>query len=397
MKKDLFGDEVKAQDSQDFARLFEASMGQSRQSFNTGDKVRGEVLIIGKEDVSISLTAQQDAFISKKEFVNSEGQLTIKVGDMIEAYVQKYSDGVLQLTLKASNKALAESLEDAFDFGTAIEGKVEEVVNGGVRVKIFSKLAFCPLSQLDSRPVTDVASYVGKKMNFIITKFEEGGRNIVVSHRKFLDEQKQESLSHFLSDVKEGATVSGVVTKFESFGAFAEIAPGIEGLIHISEISWSHIKHPEEALTIGQSVTLKVLKIEDLGERVKISLSKKQMDQDPWVAAEKLFQVGQVVTGKVTRLTGFGAFVEVESGIEGLIPLSEMSYDKRVLKADECVRAGEAVAVQVKQINVKDQRMTLSLRDAEGASPEMIRQSQSAQTSGGGLGTFADLFKNLKK
>lgn len=396
MKKDIFGDEVATQDSQDFARLFEASMGQAKQSFSSGDKVRGEVLMIGKEDVSVSLSSQQDGFISKKEFLNEAGELTVKVGDMVDAYVQKYSDGVLQLTLKPSQKALADSLEDAFDFGTPVEGRVEEVVNGGFRVKLFSKLAFCPLSQMDRKAAQDPASCVGKKLSFIITKYEEGGRNIVISHRKFLEEQKQESLSHFLNEVKEGAVLNGVVTRMESFGAFVELAPGIEGLIHVSEISWSHLKHPEEALTVGQNVTVKVLKIEDFGERAKISLSKKQMDQDPWVAAEKLFSVGKVVTGKVTRITGFGAFVEVESGLEGLIPLGEMSYDKRILKAEECVRPGEMVTVLIKAISVKDQRMTLSLRDAEGASPEMIRQTQAAHSSGG-LGTFADLFKNLKK
>lgn len=396
MKKDIFGDEVQTQDSQDFARLFETSIGQSRPSLSTGDKVRGEVLMIGKEDISISVSAQQDGFVSKKEFLNEQGELTVKVGDVVEAYVQKFSSGVLQLTLKPSNKALAESLEDAFDFGTAVEGRVEEVVNGGFRVKLFSKLGFCPLSQIDGKPVTDASSYIGKKLNFIITKYEEGGRNIVVSHRKYLDEQKQENISSFLNDVKENSVVTGVVTKFEPFGAFVELASGIEGLVHISEISWSHIKHPEEALTIGQKVVAKVLKIDDQGNRLKISLSKKQMDQDPWVAAEKLYKEGMVVTGKVTRLAAFGAFVEVGSGIEGLIPLAEMSYEKRIIKADECVRSGEMVSVLIKQVNLKDQRMTLSLRDAEGASPSQVRDAQSAHSTGG-LGTFADLFKNLKK
>lgn len=252
------------------------------------------------------------------------------------------------------------------------------------------------MSQIDDKPVTDAASWIDKKLEFVIEKYEEGGRNIVVSHRKFLRQQKEENLGSFVNQFNEGDVVNGLVKKFEPFGAFVELVPGIEGLIHISEISWSHLKHPEEALNIGDTVSVKILKIEDFGGRLKISLSKKQMDQDPWVAAERLFKEGQVVQGKVTKCLPFGAFVEVEQGIEGLIPLSEMSYEKRVLKSDDIVKPGDTVSVMVKLVNVKDQRMTLSLRDGDGATSEQIKAAQGPVKSGG-LGTMADLFKNMKK
>ena len=349
-KTDLFGDEVNRVESEDFSQMFEASMGQAQSKINTGDKVNGEVLLIGRDDISISLEGHRDGFIPKSEFINPDGTLSVNIGDKVSLYVAKASEDLILLTKKPSSKALSETLEDAFDFGTPVEGRVEEVVNGGFRVKIMGKLAFCPISQMDSRHIKNSEEYIGKKFDFIITKFEGGGKNMVISRRKFLEQAQQENLGEFLNTVKVGDVVEGTVTRFESFGAFVELQPGVEALLHVSEISWSHLKHPSEALTMGDRVQAKVLKIEDLGERVRISISRKQVESDPWSNVTQLFREGLVVSGRVTKCMQFGAFVEVHPGIEGLIPLSEMSYQKRVVKSDDIVKPGDSVAVMIKQI-----------------------------------------------
>lgn len=379
-KQDIFGDELGVQESQDFSTMFEASMGTPQSQIRNGDKVTGEVLLIGRDDISVSLEGLRDGFVPKNEFKNPDGTLSVQVGDKIDLYVVKVNDEIIILTRKPSAKALSETLEDAFDFGTPVEGRVEEAVNGGYRVKIMGKLAFCPISQMDLRPGLAAEDFLHKKFDFVITKFEGSGKNIVVSRRKYLEQQKEENLGEFLSANQEGAVVSGTVTRFEPFGAFVEIQPGVEGLLHVSQIGWTHLKHPSEALQIGDKVSAKILKIEDHGDRVRISLSRKALDGDPWENVHQLFREGIVVSGKVTKCMPFGAFVEIHPGIEGLIPLAEMSYQKRVVKSDDIVKPGDTVAVLVKQIQSENQRMTLSLRDADGDPWLLVGQKYPAGT-----------------
>lgn len=350
----------------EFARMFEESVKQDKaRKYSVGDKVQAEVLVIGKDEVFVALASNKDGIVHRRELVDAEGKLPCKVGDKLSLYVIQARGSEIHLSPNPTAKNMAEDLEDAFDKMIPVEGKVAEVVNGGFRIQLRGKLAFCPISQIDLKRVEQPDEYLGQRFDFKITKFEEGGRNIVVSRRALLEEQRELSLGAFAEERKPGDIVKGRVTKLEKFGAFIEIAPGLDGLAHISELSWSRVGDPSEVLTVNQEVSAKILKMEtqDNG-RMRISLSIKQAGAEPWDNMPSSVKAGQLVEGKVTRCAKFGAFVEIAPGIEGLIPLSEMSHTKRVMRSDELVKEGERVSVMVKDVDPATKRISLSLKDA---------------------------------
>lgn len=372
--KDLFGDDTSESiNADEFGSLLAASESTYQTKLKAGDKISGEILSIGKEETFVSTGTTIDGLILTKELKDAEGQLTHKVGDRIDVYVNQIKGQEIRLSKKSSGGD-ADSLEDAFDCMIPVEGRVTEVCNGGFRVNLMGKTAFCPISQMDSKHITDSAEYVGKKFEFLITQFENRGRNIVVSRRKVLDQQKEESAAAFADDHKAGDLVKGIVTRLEKFGAFVEVAPGLEGLVHISELSWSRISDPSESVKIGDSISVKILKIEELNGQLKISLSYKQASEAPWASADQKIREGEVVSGTVTQCLKFGAFVQIMPGIEGLVPLSEMSYTKRVLRSDELIKPGETVRVMIKSINQEDRKILLSLKDADGDPWALISQ-----------------------
>jgi len=368
---DAFDDETPEKKSSEFARLLEASFKQPQKRLSVGDKIRGEILVVGKEDVFVStgmVGTMTDGVVPRRELLDSDGKFGHKVGDEVELYVVQVRGSEVFLSPKATSKNLADDLEDAYDMMLPIEGRVSEVCKGGVRVAIGGKVAFCPISQLDLARVETGEEFIGKKLEFLITQFSEGGRNIVVSRRKLLEEQRGVSEGVFAEDRKDGEIVSGKVKRIEPYGAFVEVAPGIEGLLHISELSWSRVADPHEVVTVGQEVQVKILKRENKEGRLKISLSLKQAGAEPWENFPADVREGHVVQGKVTRCMKFGAFVEIAPGLEGLIPLSEMSYTKRVIRSDELFKEGERVLVMIKEINPETKRIALSLKDA-GSDP----------------------------
>jgi small subunit ribosomal protein S1 len=350
--------------SPDFARMLEESFSQTRRKLSVGDKVKGEVLVVGKEDVFVSTGPQAEGVVARRDLLGEDGQPRCKVGDVLDLFVVQVKGGEVRLSPNPTAKNLADDLEDAFDMMLPVEGKVVEVVKGGFRVQMHGKLAFCPVSQMDVKYVETPEEYVGRKLAFRITQFAEGGRNIVVSRRKVLEEEREASAGSFLEQHREGDVVPGRVARLEKFGAFVELAPGMDGLCHISELSWSRVAETHEAVQVGQQVRVKILKIEPGEKGQRISLSIKQADGEPWEKLPADVRPGNVVAGKVTRCAKFGAFVELAPGIEGLIPLSEMSYTKRVLRAEECVREGEPVVVMVKDVDGAAKRISLSLKDA---------------------------------
>jgi small subunit ribosomal protein S1 len=378
---DIFGDDNSDQSKKnEFAALFEQSVNKKSKEIEKGDKVFGEIISIGTTEVFVALESNQDGVVLKSELLE-DGVFPFKVGEHLELFVMKKSDGLYQLTTKASNKALAESIEDAFDLGTPIEGRVTESCNGGYRVSIMGKAAFCPISQIDYKVSQDEKTYIDKKFDFIITKFEQGGRNIVVSRRKALELTQQDQLNEFLTTHRAGSVLRGEVTRLEDYGAFVKVAEQVEALLPISEISFSRIKHPSESVQIGDKFDVKILKIDDQGERVRISVSKKQVESNPWASElESKLQIGTVVQGHVKKLMPFGAFVEVLPGIEGLVPLSEMSYKKRVLKSDEFFKEGDFIPVMVKSIDSEQRRILLSYKDSDG-DPWLMAMSQFKENS----------------
>jgi small subunit ribosomal protein S1 len=362
-------DDVESGANEDFARLLEESFKGSRKRLNPGDRVRGEVLSLGREHVIVSTGTPYDGLVPREDLLDVAGQPRVKVGEFVDLFVTQIRGTQTYLSPNPTAKNLADDLEDAYRRDLVVEGKVEELQNGGFRVTLMGKRAFCPVSQIDLKYVEKPEEYLEKRFDFKITQYSERGRNIVVSRRRLLEEQKGHAQLAFLEQKNPGDTVEGTVSRLEKFGAFVEIAPGLEGLAHISELSWSRVNEPGEVLELGQHVSAKILKIEREGERMKISLSLKQVQAEPWLNLPPEIQEGRVLPGRVTRCLKFGAFVELYPGIEGLIPLSEMSYTKRVVNAEELVKPGERINVKVKEVDAFARRISLSLRDAEGGDP----------------------------
>lgn len=394
---DLFDDD-NDEGSNEFARMFEDSMGATSRRLSVGDKIRGEVLSVGKEELFVSTGTIDDGVVMKTDLDGKE----VKVGDFLDLFVTRVHGSQILLSLKPTAKNLSDDLEDAYDMMLPVEGRVLEAVNGGFRVSILGKTCFCPMSQMDNRRITDTTAYVGQKFEFMITQFDPKGRNIVVSRRKLLDEQKQAATAAFSEDHKPGDIMTGMVTRMEPFGAFVELAAGFEGLCHISEIGWSRLAHPSEALKIGQQVSAKILKIEEgLNGRLNVSLSIKQAETPPWANLPSFVREGEIVEGKVNRCMKFGAFVEIAPGIEGLVPLSEMAF-KRINRAEDVVKEGQKISVKIKEVRSDEQRLLLSIKDVQGDAEAAEDRAAAAEavawnTKSGGakLGTLGDQFKNL--
>lgn len=360
-KRDLFGDELNIKAATDFASLFENSLGGVGKKLSTGDTFIGEILSISKEESFIATSTPNDAMILTVELLDENKELKYKVGDKIEVVVIKTKGGEIRVARKGSRKSSSDmdSLEDAFDMELPIEGRVTEVCNGGFRVTINNKVAFCPVSQMDLK-VVDQQSYIDKKFDFIITKLEP--RNIVVSRRRLLDQLKTENEGHFLGEAKTGDIFTGRVTRLEKFGAFVTLENGVEGLVHISEIGWSRLTDPGEVLHVGQNVSVKLLRSEEVDGRLKISLSIKQGggESDPWILVTQNFPVNSVHKGTVEKKETYGLFVNIAHGITGLLPKSKwrdsvdhMMYESR--------KKGDTIQVQIDEILSDQKKISLGV------------------------------------
>lgn len=352
---------------QSFAELFAASEMEPKPDLRVGDRVRGRILTVGEELVYVDTGAKIDAVANKAELKDKDGGFSLREGDEVELFVVSRHGSEIRLARSMGGEGGIEALQEAMEGGVPVEGRIKETCKGGFRVGIRGKIAFCPLSQADSRPVSDPQSLEGEAFLFLITRIEDRGRNIVVSRRALLEREQAESLAAFVERTRPGDIVQGRVTRLTPFGAFVEIAPGLEGLVHISELGWSRVQAVEDVVAPGDTVMVKFLKMEDQGKgRLRIELSIKQAQGDPWDAVPDRFQAGAKINGRVVRLAPFGAFVEIAPGLEGLVHVSEMSYLKRVLKPDAVVAVGDEVPVMIKSIDPAARRIALSMRDAEG-------------------------------
>ncbi len=355
-------------EEQSFAELLESYSAGMNEDLQVGDKINGEIISIGKDAVFIDTGAKVDGVVEKTELLDDKGELPYKIGDALELYVISIDESKITLSRGLSGIGGLMHLEEAVRDALPIEGTVQEQCKGGFNVTVFGERAFCPISQIDLKFVENPEDYIGNTYMFSITQFEKAGRNIVVSRREILNREVEEASRIFSNEVSEGDILKGVVTRIEPYGAFVELVPRIEGMVHISEISWSKVAKPNEILAIGDQIQVKVLGVEkmDKSNKLKISLSLKQITGNPWDSIEGRFNPGDKVKGTVTKCMGFGAFVEIAPGIEGLIHISEMSYTKRILKPEDVVHERETVYVMVKDIDLEKKRISLSLRDAEG-------------------------------
>jgi small subunit ribosomal protein S1 len=353
---------------ENFAELLEAFSPGTRAEARIGDRVKGRVISIGKDTVFVDTGMKIDAVVERSELLDSDQNLTCVEGDELELYVTAVGENEIRLSRAISGIGGAQILREAHQKSAPVEGKVKETCKGGFHIEVMQRRAFCPISQIDISPVPDPAVHVGATYQFLVTRFEDKGRNIVVSRRALLNRELEVERKRFLAALNTGDVLDGRVTRIMPFGAFVELTPGLEGMVHISEISWSRASTTDELLKPGDRPRVKVLGIDPVGEKgqPRISLSIKQLEVDPWLTVEDKFREGDVVRGKVTRCMNFGAFVEIAPGIEGMIHISELSYTRRVHKTEDVVNPGDTVNVAVKAVDTEKKRISLSLRDAEG-------------------------------
>ena len=331
-----------SEQEEDFASMFEASVKARR--FNRGQTIEGTIVGLGPKVAFVDVGGKGEAEIDMAELKDANGNVEVAVGERIQAIVVSTSGGIVLSRKGVRNAATQRELEDAFRAGLAVEGKVVQAVKGGYEVRIARERAFCPLSQIDIARTTDPAVHDGQVYTFRIIEYKEGGKNVVVSRRKHLEEQQRASAADIRKSIVPGAVLTGRVASVLDFGAFIDLGGGIQGLLHVSEMSWSRSTNPNEIVAPGDQITVKVLRVDDATQ--KISLGLKQLLDDPWSTVATKYEVGQVRTGRVTRVAEFGAFVELEPGIEGLAHASTFAPTGRAGGWAKSVAAGTTRCVR---------------------------------------------------
>jgi len=365
-----------------------------------GEKVKGTVIEIGSEQVFVDLGGKAEAVMDVANLKDADGNVTVAVGDPLEAVVASIDADTGALTLGSRHGRQlhgSAELEEAFRQGLPVEGHITGTTKGGLEVQVAGHRAFCPASQADIRFIEDLSTLVGERCAFRVTKYEGGRRlNLVVSRRALLEEEQAARAVETRAQLKEGAVLTGTVTGMKDFGAFIDLG-GVEGMVHVSELALGRVRHPEEVLAIGQQVEVSVLRIEqtDNPKRPeKIALSIRALAKDPWSDVADRYRSGARVAGKVTRTQPFGAFVELEPGLEGMVHISELGAGRRINHPDEVLSAGQKVTATVLNVEPERRRISLSLSD-ESAPAESVSQATAPAESdaSSGLGTLGDLLK----
>jgi small subunit ribosomal protein S1 len=360
-------DEIPDMDPDDFEKLLDAYSEGIGSDLQVGDQITGSVISIGPDAVFVDTGTKIDGVVDRSELVDADGRLALELGDPVTLYVIAAGEGEIRLAKALGGIGGAAVLQEAYANRLPVEGHVLQTCKGGFQVEMAKCRAFCPFSQMDIRRISDPESYVGQTYPFRITRYASGGRNIVVSRREILDEEHRENQAAFLADVAAGDVVAGTVSRIMPFGVFIELVPGLEGMAHISELSWSRVQDPARVVAVGDAVSAKVLEIKtDENGRPRIALSLKQAAGDPWERVGDLATAGRILDGTVSRCVKFGAFVEIAPGIEGLVHLSEMSYTRRVTHAEAVVSEGQSISVMVKEVDAANRRISLSLKAAQG-------------------------------
>src|SRR5262245_35175006 len=286
------------------------------RQFHRGQTIEGTIVALGPEVALVNVGGKGEAEIDMTELKDADGRVEVSVGDRIQAMVVSTSRGIVLSRRGVRNAATQRELEDAFQAGLAVEGKVEKVVKGGYEVRKARERAFCPFAQIDVVRTADPAEHVGKIYAFRIIEYRDGGKDIVVSRRQQLEVEQRARSAELRKSIVPGAVLTGRVVSVSDFGAFVDLGGGIQGLLHVSEMGWSRTTNPNDMVAPGEEITVKVLRVDEATQ--KIALGLKQLQDDPWTKVSSTYEVGQVRTGRVTRVAEFGAFVELEPGIEGL-------------------------------------------------------------------------------
>ncbi len=351
------------EDGMTFAEMFEASLA-ARDAVREGEVVRGKVLEVGKDHVLVDIGYKSEATVSLSEFSVMDGQPTVHVGDEIDVFVESREDDsglVIVSKEKADKLRVWDDISAAAERDELVDGVIVARVKGGLSVDIGVK-AFLPGSQVDLRPIRNLDKLIGQKFKFKVIKFNKKRGNIVLSRRVLLEQEREEQKRETLKKLAEGEVMVGVIKNLTEYGAFVDLG-GIDGLLHITDMSWGRVNHPSEMFKISDEIKVKILKFDPDTERV--SLGYKQISEDPWGNAAEKYPVGQKVRGKVVSLTDYGAFIEIEPGVEGLVHVSEMSWTKRVKHPSKIVNVGDEVEALVLDIDLPQKRISLGMKQVE--------------------------------
>jgi small subunit ribosomal protein S1 len=342
--------------SEDFAAMFEASVQLKR--FEQGELVEGRIVAIGPEVALVDIGQKGEAVMNVAELKNLDGEFEVAVGDRIQAMVVSTSGGLTLSRRLAGAAASDAQFEAAFESGLPVEGKVEREVKGGYEVRVGRRRAFCPVSQIDVRGANP-SEHTGHVYQFRIIEYKEEGANIVLSRRALLEEEQRENAVKIREKIVPGAVVTGHVASVREFGAFIDLGAGVQGLLHVSEMSWSRVGNPAEMVEAGDEITVKVLRVDD--DKQKISLGLKQLSADPWSRVQEVYKVGQVLPGRVRRVAPFGAFVELEPGVEALAHVSTFEPTGRSEGWLGQVAPGMTATFEILTIDLAQKRIGVAL------------------------------------
>ena len=349
--------------TESFAQLFEESLKEIET--RPGSIVRGVVVAIEKDVVLVDAGLKSESAIPAEQFKNAQGELEIQVGDEVDVALDAVEDGFGETLLsreKAKRHEAWITLEKAYEDAETVTGVINGKVKGGFTVELNGIRAFLPGSLVDVRPVRDTLHLEGKELEFKVIKLDQKRNNVVVSRRAVIESENSAERDQLLENLQEGMEVKGIVKNLTDYGAFVDLG-GVDGLLHITDMAWKRVKHPSEIVNVGDEITVKVLKFDR--ERTRVSLGLKQLGEDPWVAIAKRYPEGTKLTGRVTNLTDYGCFVEIEEGVEGLVHVSEMDWTNKNIHPSKVVNVGDVVEVMVLDIDEERRRISLGLKQCK--------------------------------
>jgi small subunit ribosomal protein S1 len=361
------------EEEEDFARMLEESL-QKTTSYQKGQSVEGKIVAFGTDVAFVDIGGKGEATIDLEEVTDPEGKVQVEIGDTVKAVVVSTAGGVKLSHKLARHAASLEALEDAYQSGVPVEGRVEKAIKGGFEVKVAGQRAFCPISQMDTRFTEDPSIHEGKVYDFRVVEFKRDGKDIVVSRRSLLKEEEAARAEEVKKLIVPDAVLPGRVVSVRDYGAFVDLGGGVQGLLHVSEMGWSRVTDPTKVVQPDDEITVKVLRVEE--EKGRIALGLKQLQADPWSTVGETYRVGQVLVGHVTRVADFGAFIELAPGIEGLAHLSTFPPTGKTDGWKDFAQPGSQVAVEIMSIDLERNRIGVAVVE-EGSVKE-----QSAQTVG---------------
>ncbi|EKR0176567.1 30S ribosomal protein S1 [Salmonella enterica subsp. enterica serovar Kentucky] len=349
--------------TESFAQLVEESLKEIET--RPGSIVRGVVVAIDKDVVLVDAGLKSESAIPAEQFKNAQGELEIQVGDEVDVALDAVEDGFGETLLsreKAKRHEAWITLEKAYEDAETVTGVINGKVKGGFTVELNGIRAFLPGSLVDVRPVRDTLHLEGKELEFKVIKLDQKRNNVVVSRRAVIESENSAERDQLLENLQEGMEVKGIVKNLTDYGAFVDLG-GVDGLLHITDMAWKRVKHPSEIVNVGDEINVKVLKFDR--ERTRVSLGLKQLGEDPWVAIAKRYPEGTKLTGRVTNLTDYGCFVEIEEGVEGLVHVSEMDWTNKNIHPSKVVNVGDVVEVMVLDIDEERRRISLGLKQCK--------------------------------